>query len=103
MAGSIGDGAAAVGTNRRVLRPRAARIPGQRSIRMWNAGAAGPWIDMAETDVLRLKRLTLPSGAGVALWLAGPAGPAGGPEHLWKALSRGGKEGASRFLRAEDR
>jgi 4'-phosphopantetheinyl transferase len=70
---------------------------------MWNAGAAGPWIDMAETGVLRLKRLTLPSGAGVALWLAGPAGPGGVPEHLWNALSRGEKDRANRFRRPEDR
>src|ERR1700737_4895525 len=103
MAGSIGDGAAVVGTNRRVLRPRAARIPGQRSVRVWNAGGAGPWIDMAETGVLRLKRLTLPSGAGVALWLAGSAGPGGIPEHLWNTLSRGEKDRANRFLRVEDR
>jgi len=70
---------------------------------MWNAGAAGPWIDMAETDVLPLKRLSLPSDAGVALWLAGPAGPGGVPEHLWNALSRGEKDRANRFRRADDR
>jgi 4'-phosphopantetheinyl transferase len=70
---------------------------------MGNAGAAGPWIDMAETAVLRLKRLALPSGAGVALWLAGPAGPGGVPEHLWNTLSRGEKDRANRFRRPEDR
>jgi 4'-phosphopantetheinyl transferase len=58
---------------------------------------------MAEIRELPLKRLTLPSGAGVALWLAGPAGPGGVPEHLWNILSRGEKDRANRFLRAEDR
>ena len=67
-----------------------------------NAGAAGPWIDMAETRALPLKRLTLPSGAGVALWLAGPASPGGVPDHLWKGLSAGEKDRANRFLRVED-
>ena len=68
-----------------------------------NAGAAGPWIDMAETrGALPLRRLALPSGAGVALWLAGPAGPDGVPEHLWKGLSAGEKDRANRFLRVED-
>jgi 4'-phosphopantetheinyl transferase len=67
-----------------------------------NAGAAGPWIDMAETRALPLKRLTVPSGAGVALWLAGPASPGGVPDHLWKGLSAGEKDRANRFLRVED-
>ena len=58
---------------------------------------------MAETRALPRKRLTLSSGAGVALWLAGPADAGGVPEHLWKALSRGEKDRANRFLRAEDR
>lgn len=69
-----------------------------------NAGAvrAGLGIDMAETRALPLKRLTLPSGAGVALWLAGPAVPGEIPQHLWNTLSRGEKDRANRFRRAED-
>ena len=58
---------------------------------------------MAATRALPLKRLTLQNGAGVALWLAGPAGPGRVPEHLWNTLSRGEKDRASRFHRAEDR
>jgi 4'-phosphopantetheinyl transferase len=58
---------------------------------------------MADGRALPLKRLTLPSGAGVALWLAGPAGPGGVPEDLWNTLSRGEKDRANRFRRAEDR
>ena len=58
---------------------------------------------MAATRALPFKRLTLPSGAGVALWLAGPAGPGRVPEHLWNTLSRGEKDRANRFHRAEDR
>ncbi len=58
---------------------------------------------MADGRALPLKRLTLPSGAGAALWLAGPAGPGGALEHLWNTLSRGEKDRANRFLRAEDR
>jgi 4'-phosphopantetheinyl transferase len=67
------------------------------------AGGAGPGIDMAETCALPLKRLTSPSGAGVALWLAGPAGPGEVPEHLWNTLSRGEKDRANRFRRADNR
>ncbi len=57
---------------------------------------------MAEAGALPLKQLTLPSGAGVALWLAGPAVPGGVPEHLWNTLSRGEKDRANRYRRAED-
>ena len=67
------------------------------------SGAAGPWIDVAETRALPRKRLTLSSGAGVALWLAGPADAGGVPEHLWNTLSRGEKDRANRFLRSADR
>ncbi|MGH6849517.1 MAG: 4'-phosphopantetheinyl transferase family protein [Methylocella sp.] len=58
---------------------------------------------MAQTRALPFKRLTLPSGAGVTLWLAGPAGQGGVPENMWSTLSRGEKDRANRFLRAEDR
>jgi len=57
---------------------------------------------MAETRALPFKRLPSPSGAGVALWLAGPAAPGTVPVHLRNALSRGEKDRANRFRRAED-
>jgi 4'-phosphopantetheinyl transferase len=58
---------------------------------------------MVETRALLLRRLTSPSGADVALWLAGPADQGGVPEHLWNTLSRGEKDRANRFRRADDR
>ena len=77
MARSIGGGAA-TGTSAGDSPPRTAGVKTQTSAEHVS-GAAGPWIDVAETRALPRKLLTLSSGAGVALWLAGPADAGGVP------------------------
>jgi 4'-phosphopantetheinyl transferase len=67
------------------------------------SNTSGPRADMAETHTLPLQRLVLPTGAGAVLWLGGPVVPGRVADHLWNTLSRGEKNRANRFHRAEHR